>query len=70
MGNLTFRLIFYLRNETERGRLIIRENSENSDNEVVQKVRKSEVDLIMRAVQVVKFLEKSCAESCAERCAS
>lgn len=36
------------------GRLIIRENSENSDNEVVQKVRKSEVDLIMRAVQVEK----------------
>lgn len=36
------------------GRLIIRENSENSDNEVVQKVGKSEVDLIMRAVQVEK----------------
>lgn len=68
MGDLTFRLIFY---NGESGN-VVGSLSEKTQKTLImrlcRKFRESEIDLIMRAVQVVKFLEKSCAESCAERC--
>lgn len=70
MGNLTFRLI----SSNDEKRNEVGSLSEKTQKTLImrlcRKFRKSEIDLIMRAVQVVKFLEKPCAESSAERCAS